>query len=89
VARGLPAAMAAVCHAAVEGDADEARSLNEKLMPLHTGLFVEANPIPVKWALAEMGRIGHGIRLPLTELSDRYHDAIRRALEQAEVKVAA
>lgn len=78
-----PAAMAAVCAAAVDGDADLAGSLNEKLMGLHTGLFVEANPIPVKWALAEMGRIGSAIRLPLTPLSEEFHEAIRAALQQA------
>lgn len=78
-----PAAMSAVCHAAVAGDADKARTLNEKLMGLHTGLFVEANPIPVKWALAEMGKMPGGIRLPLTELSAQYHDAVREALREA------
>jgi len=80
-----PGQMAAVCKAAVAGEADKARSLNSALMPLHKGLFLESNPIPVKWALAEMGKIEKGIRLPLTELSEQYHDAIREALRQAGV----
>ena len=50
---------------------------------LHETLFVEANPIPVKWALYEMGLIEPGIRLPLTLLSERYHDTLRQALKQA------
>ena len=78
-----PDQMAAVCKAAVEGDADKARALNSKLMGLHKGLFVESNPIPLKWALAEMGKIEKGIRLPLTELSPQYHEIVRDALRQA------
>lgn len=78
-----PDQMAAVCKAAVAGDADKARSMNSRLMALHKGLFVESNPIPVKWALCEMGKIDKGIRLPLTELSPQYHDSVRDALRQA------
>ena len=52
-------------------------------MGLHKGLFVESNPIPLKWALAEMGKIERGIRLPLTELSPQYHEVVRDALRQA------
>jgi 4-hydroxy-tetrahydrodipicolinate synthase len=77
--------MAAVCKAAVAGNADEANALNEPLTALHDDLFLESNPIPVKWALMEMGKIGTGIRLPLTELSDPYHDKVRRAMRQAGV----
>ncbi|MBQ74504.1 MAG: 4-hydroxy-tetrahydrodipicolinate synthase [Gammaproteobacteria bacterium] len=80
-----PAQMAAVCKAAVAGNADEANALNEPLTALHDDLFLESNPIPVKWALMEMGKIGTGIRLPLTELSDPYHDKVRRAMRQAGV----
>ncbi len=80
-----PVQMAAVCDAAASGDAERARSLNSSLMPVHKGLFVESNPIPVKWALAEMGKIEKGIRLPLTDLSPRYHDTVRDALRQAGV----
>ncbi|MDZ7687064.1 MAG: 4-hydroxy-tetrahydrodipicolinate synthase [Gammaproteobacteria bacterium] len=79
----VPAAMHAVCKPLLPGTPTEARKLNESLMGLHTGLFVEANPIPVKWALAEMGEIGPTIRLPLTTLAEEYHDAVRKALSQA------
>ncbi len=78
-----PDLMAEVCQAAIGGDADKAHDLNSKLMGLHKGLFVESNPIPVKWALHEMGRIGKGIRLPLTELSDQFHGVVRDALLKA------
>ena len=75
--------MAEVCKAAVAGDSETANRLNAPLMGLHKGLFVESNPIPVKWALAEMGKIDNGIRLPLTELSSQFHDQIREALRSA------
>ncbi|MFP8967191.1 4-hydroxy-tetrahydrodipicolinate synthase [Pokkaliibacter sp. CJK22405] len=78
-----PKAMAQMCALALQGKADEARALNETLMLLHNKLFVEANPIPVKWALAEMGRIGFDIRLPLTKLSPQYHSVVREALVHA------
>jgi 4-hydroxy-tetrahydrodipicolinate synthase len=61
-------------------DSALARQINRRLLPLHLRLFVEANPIPVKWALQQMGRIQGGIRLPLTELDPRHHDTIRSAL---------
>jgi 4-hydroxy-tetrahydrodipicolinate synthase len=78
-----PRAMAAMCDAALNGRLDEARSANSKLMPLHTKLFVEANPIPVKWALAEMGLIDGTLRLPLTPLAASHHDTVRTALREA------
>jgi len=80
-----PRAMHDVCTAALTGNAQAARSLNERLMPLHRQLFVEANPIPVKWALHEMGLIPAGIRLPLTVLSERYHENVRQAMMTAGV----
>ena len=80
-----PRQMAAVCKAAVAGDADKARTLNSSLMALHKALFLESNPIPVKWGLSEMGKIERGIRLPLTELSEQYRDSVRDALRQAGV----
>jgi 4-hydroxy-tetrahydrodipicolinate synthase len=80
-----PAKMAAMCNAAVAGNVDEARAVDASLQGLHNNLFLESNPIPVKWALAEMGRIPRGIRLPLTELSAEYHDAVRDAMRQAGV----
>src|SRR5690606_23303384 len=61
-----PRAMSDLCSAAMKGEAAIARAINDKLMPLHKNLFIESNPIPVKWALAEMGLIQQGIRLPLT-----------------------
>jgi 4-hydroxy-tetrahydrodipicolinate synthase len=80
-----PAQMAALCDAAVVGRAEEANKLNSQLAALHDDLFLESNPIPVKWALAEMGRIKNGIRLPLTEFSAEFHDALRIAMRKAGV----
>lgn len=80
-----PAEMASLCKFAMEGREAEAKALNEKLMPLHRKLFLEANPIPVKWALQQMGLIDAGIRLPLTPLSDELHDDVREALQAAGV----
>ena len=82
-----PREMADLCEAALKGDAETARAINEKLMPLHKNLFIEANPIPVKWALNEMGLMGNGIRLPLTWLSASCHDTLRQALRQCGVLV--
>lgn len=80
-----PRAMQDMCSAALRGDDKTAREINERLMGLHRGLFVEANPIPVKWALQQMGLIEGGIRLPLTPLSPRYYDVVRQALRAAGV----
>ena len=65
---------------ALAGKAEEARAANEELMAVHKAMFVESNPIPVKWALEQMGKIKSGIRLPLTALSAKQHDAVRAAL---------
>ena len=78
-----PRAMHEMCAAAVAGDAKKAIAINQRLIPLHQKLFVEANPIPVKWALAKMGRIGEGIRLPLTPLAPQHHDTVAGALREA------
>jgi 4-hydroxy-tetrahydrodipicolinate synthase len=78
-----PQTMQQMCEAAVQGQRQTAESINSRLMPLHRDLFVESNPIPVKWALAEMGLIQHGIRLPLTPLSAKFHDTVRKALRHA------
>ncbi len=78
-----PRAMAKMCDAALSGRLEEARSVNATLMPLHTKLFVEANPIPVKWAMAEMGLIDGTLRLPLTPLAASHHDIVRTALREA------
>lgn len=80
-----PALMHAMCAAALAGDVKTARSLHYRLLGLHRHLFIEANPIPVKWALTEMGRIQSGIRLPLTPLSDTHHATVRTALREAGV----
>lgn len=81
----IPDKLAQMCELAMAGKADEARALNATLMPLHQSLFLEANPIPVKWALAQMGVCGGGIRLPLTPLSEQYHEQVRSALHNAEL----
>ncbi|MCB1674006.1 MAG: 4-hydroxy-tetrahydrodipicolinate synthase [Moraxellaceae bacterium] len=78
-----PKAMSAVCEAALAGNAPLAQNLNQPLEALHKDLFIESNPIPVKWALSEMGRIAQGIRLPLTVLASSCHDIVRLALKKA------
>lgn len=78
-----PALMHEMAVASFNGDRAKAVQINSRLEALHRDLFVESNPIPVKWALYEMGRIDQGIRLPLTWLSDNYHERVRQALKQA------
>ena len=78
-----PAAMHAMCTAALAGEGARAAEIDQRLAALHRDLFLESNPIPVKWALAEMGLIERGIRLPLTWLSARFHDQLRAAMRQA------
>lgn len=78
-----PEAMAAMCRAAAAGDAEQAAALDASLAALHNDLFVEANPIPVKWALQRMGLIDEGIRLPLLPLSAAGQPAVERAMQQA------
>lgn len=80
-----PSQMATICGKALEGNFADAEALNQKLLSLHENLFCEANPIPVKWAMAHMGKMKSGIRLPLTELSDPYHSKLVEALELAEI----
>jgi len=80
-----PKAMHEMCQAALAGDKKTASEINDRLMGLHTKLFVEANPIPVKWALMEMGKIPAGIRLPLVALSEQHHSTVRQAMQQAGV----
>ena len=82
-----PRGVSDLCVAALNGDAALARAINDKLMPLHKNLFLEANPIPVKWALHEMGLMPEGIRLPLTWLSADYHETLRQAMRQSGVLV--
>ncbi|QQD16855.1 4-hydroxy-tetrahydrodipicolinate synthase [Spongiibacter nanhainus] len=78
-----PAAMKAMCDAAIAGDRAAAEAANAPLLMLHERLFVEANPIPVKWALAEMGMMENGIRLPMTPLSEGAQPQVREALRHA------
>lgn len=78
-----PAQVAQMCELAIAGKAEEARALNEQLMPVHNAMFVESNPIPVKWAVQQMGLMGSGIRLPLTPLAEEYHEQVRSALKGA------
>jgi 4-hydroxy-tetrahydrodipicolinate synthase len=80
-----PAAMHQLCAAALAGDRARAESINQSLEILHRVLFVQSNPIPVKWALHEMGLIPPGIRLPMTPLAAEFHDTVRQALKQAGV----
>ncbi len=82
-----PRTMQQMCHAALAGDRAKAERLDAPLAALHRDLFVEANPIPVKWALYAMGLIGPGIRLPMTPLSEQYHDTVRCALRSAGVEL--
>ena len=78
-----PRLMHEMCAAALVGDVKRARDINLRLLTLHQRLFVEANPIPVKWALSLMGMIEPGLRLPMTPLTDRYYDTVREALSDA------
>ncbi len=80
-----PRLMHEMCKRAVAGDPAGAREINNKMVGLHRHLFCEANPIPVKWAVQQLGHIAGGIRLPLTPLSSAYHDQVREAMRQAGV----
>ena len=78
-----PRLMHEMCSAARAGDTARAIAVNNRLLPLHKNLFLESNPIPVKWALNRMGRIAEGIRLPLTPLAASHHEALDAALREA------
>ena len=80
-----PKEMSQICAAAISGDAERAEVLNNEIANLHNILFCESNPIPVKWALHEMGLIGTGIRLPLTPLAEQYRTPLREALNASGV----
>src|SRR5262249_60597902 len=78
-----PRLMHDLCAAALAGKREEAIAINNRLLGLHKNLFLEANPIPVKWALHRMGRIADGIRLPLTPLAAPYHETLAASLREA------
>lgn len=80
-----PRAMHELCVAAMAGRVAEAVAINDKLVPLHNKLFVEPNPVPVKWALQQMGKIHGGIRLPLVTLGAGSHELLRHALRESGV----
>jgi Dihydrodipicolinate synthase/N-acetylneuraminate lyase len=82
-----PRLMHEMCAAALKPDPARARELNNRLLGLHRNLFVEANPIPVKWAVCRMGLIKSGIRLPLTPLSDNCRERVANAMQQAGINV--
>lgn len=84
-----PRLMHEMSAAALRGDRTQADMINQRLMPLHQDLFIESNPIPVKWALHQMGLIPSGLRLPLTPLSPPCHERVRRALQQADIRLIA
>jgi len=84
-ANAAPNLMHRMCQAAIAGDADSARALNNQLAELHKAMFVESNPIPAKWAVAQQGLMGEGIRLPLLPLSSQCHDEVRSAMSGAGV----
>ena len=85
----VPAHMAELCRLASAGENDAAKAIDDRLQPLNTALFLESNPIPVKWAVSQMGLISPHIRLPLTEFSEQYHDQMRAAMSGAGVETGA
>ncbi len=78
-----PGLMHEMCHAALDDDVARAEDINRSLDDLHAALFVESNPIPVKWAVSRLGLVQPGIRLPLTWLSEEYHDRVEAAMRRA------
>jgi len=82
-----PRLMHEMVAAALAGDLMRARAVNFRLLGLHRNLFLEANPIPVKWALARMGKMSDGLRLPMTALAPEFHERVRIALSEADIKI--
>jgi 4-hydroxy-tetrahydrodipicolinate synthase len=83
-----PKLMHQMCAAALVGDVKKARELNNRLLPLHQRLFIETSPSPVKWAMAEMGLIEYGLRLPMVPVTERCHQPLREALHEAGISLA-
>jgi 4-hydroxy-tetrahydrodipicolinate synthase len=77
-----PKLMSEMCAAAIAGDEATAATLDAKLGPVHDAMFVEANPIPVKWALGELGLMADALRLPMTPLAPVHRDTVRNALQK-------
>ena len=82
-----PRLMSDMCRAALAAESAKAKELDDKLQPLNKALFLESNPIPLKWALAEMGLISSGIRLPLTPYAEEYHAEMRQAMANAGISL--
>ena len=82
-----PRLMADMCRAALAGESDKAKELDAKLQPLNKALFVESNPIPLKWALSEMGLMSPAIRLPLTSYAEENHANMRQAMANAGISL--
>ena len=80
-----PALMAELCRLALAGEKDQTRALDARLQPLSSALFLESNPIPVKWAVARQGLIGDHLRLPMTELARAYHEPLRAAMRSLDL----
>lgn len=87
VANVAPKEMHLMCAAALKGDVATACRINNSLFPLYTGLFVEPNPVPVKWLMQELGMIAPGIRLPLAPLGAACHDAVWQAWQESDVRI--
>ena len=83
----VPAAVAELCRLAMAGETEKAKALDETLQPLNNALFFESNPIPVKWAMSQMGLLDGRMRLPLTEFAGQYHDQMRAAMKTAGVEL--
>lgn len=83
----VPAAVAELCRLAMAGETEKAKVLDETLQPLNNALFVESNPIPVKWAMSQMGLLDGRMRLPLTEFAGQYHGQMRAAMKTAGVEL--
>jgi 4-hydroxy-tetrahydrodipicolinate synthase len=89
VANIAPKEMHELCEAAMSGNVAKAVEINKRMLPLHIKLFVEPNPVPLKWAMSDMGMIPSGIRLPLVPLAAEYHALVREALRESGVLNAA
>ena len=83
----VPAAVAELCRLAMAAESEKAKALDKTLQPLNNALFVESNPIPVKWAMSQMGLLDGRMRLPLTQFDEQYHEQMRTAMKTAGVEL--